>query len=498
MEIYNCRQRKAVAPFVFVPALASVLLLACPLPARGETHSNVDALRQIGKTFAQIAEKAAPAVVRIEAERRVALNRSRPWKWPSSQPFGFNFGQPFGRDDNYYYFFPPHEPWPDMPKPGSRQRSVGCGFIVSEDGYILTNEHVVHEARNVSVKLADKREFEAEIVGTDPATDIAVLKIEAANLPVLPLGDSDALEVGEWVVAVSSPWVAGHPFAAGMVTAKGKSGFGMVDYENFIQTDAAITIGQGGGPLLNLDGKVVGINTAIVDEGRRGRISLAIPINMAKAIYEQLIDSGTVDRGFLGVSIQDVDRDMAAALGLKEARGAVVAHVMEDSAAEKAGVKAHDVIIELNGEPVQSASELRHRIALLKPGTQVELTVLRNEERKSFTATLGKRSAAEQTIVVSPGVRRRLGFSVQDLTAELAEHLGYQGETGVVVTEVEADSEAARKGLKAGALIFEVNRQPVKNVRDFNRAIEQGRRKGSVLLLVKDKQRTRFVLLRLR
>ncbi len=499
MRIYSRRQKRAIWPFLVVPVLCLLLLVVCASPAVGQGGGSVERLQQIGKTFAQIAEKASPAVVRLQADKASTSNRRDLRQWPFIEPFRRYFGQPYPQSDgDFYYFFRPDEAWPRSPAPKRYQRLEGCGFIVSKDGYILTNEHVVRDARKINVTLADNRDFEGKIIGADPETDIAVLKIDADNLPFLVLGDSDALEVGEWVVAVNGPWGAGHPFAGGMVTAKGRSGLGLATYENFIQTDVAMTLGQDGGPLLDLDGKVVGINTAIIDRESVARVSLAIPANMVKLVYERLVEHGKVERGFLGVSIQDVSPDMAKALGLKDAEGVVVSEVIEDSAAEKAGVKRHDVIVELNGKPLKSADQLRWRIALLKPGAQVELVVLRDGKRQTFAVTLGKRSPARRTISAGPDVVKRLGFTVQDLTAELAEHLGYKGESGVVVTEVVAGSEAASKGIAAGALILEVNRKPVKNTPEFSRAVEQAGKKGTILLLVKDRQYTRFVLLKLK
>jgi len=507
MRTYSCTQKKAISHIFLWPALLFVLSLISPLRAFGQADSQLEALRQIGKTFAKIAEKAQPAVVQVKVEKSaISYNLEIP-RWPFVQPYPRYFGGPFGSaqgrpfhhdDDSYFYFYRPQEPPLRLPQPKSYQRSEGSGFIIFKDGHILTTGHVVEEAKTIKVKLADSREFEAKIVGADSETDIAVLKIEAGNLPFLEMGDSDTLAVGEWIVAVNSQFGLGHPFSGGVVTAKGRSGLGLATYEDFIQTDAAITVGDGGGPLLNLDGKVVGVNIAITDKDPGGRVSFAIPINTAKFVYEQLIEHGTVEHGFLGVSIQDVSQDMAKALGLKDAAGVVVSQVVEGSAAEKAGIKAHDVIIELNGQPLQSASQLRARVGILKPGTQVKVVVLRDRKRETFALILGKRSSSEREVPASPDVLKGLGFTVQDLTPELAEQLGYKGETGVVVTKVQTGSEAERQGITAGTLILQVNRRPVKNVRDFNRAIEQGSKKDVVLFLVKDKHYTRLVLLQLK
>lgn len=499
MRIHSCRQKKAIRHFYLLLALFAVLSLIGPTSAFGQTDSRIESLRQIGKVFAEIAEKARPAVVQVAVEKSATSYNLEIPRWPFVQPYPRYFGGPFHRDeDSYYYFYRPQDPPLRLPQPKSYQRGEGSGFIVSKDGHILTTKHIVDGAKTIKVKLADRREFEAKLVGADSETDIAVLKIDADNLPFLELGDSDALDVGDWVVAVSSQFGLGHPFSGGMVTAKGRSGLGLATYEDFIQTDAATSLGDGGGPLLNLDGKVVGINVAITDKDPGGRVSFAIPINTAKFVYEQLIEHGTVERGFLGVSIQDVKPDMVKALGLKDVAGAVVSEVVEDSAAEKAGIKAHDVIIELNGQPLKSASQLRARVGILKPGTRVEVVVLRDGKRVTFAVTLGKRLPSRGAVPARPDVLKGLGFMVEDLTPELAEHLGYKGETGVVVTKVQTSSEAERQGITAGTLIVQVNRRPVKNTRDFNRAVEQGSKKDVVLLLVKDKNYTRLVLLQLK
>jgi len=499
MRTSNCTQKHAIWHFYLFPALFAVVLLICPLRVFGQTDSRIEALREMGKVFAQIAEKAQPAVVQVVVEKSAASHNLEIPRWPFVQPYPRYFWGPFHREeDSNYYFFRPEDPPLRIPLPGSGLHVEGSGFIVSADGYIITAQMAVEAAKTIKIKLADDREFDAKIIGSDSETNIAVLKIDAKSMPFLELGDSDALAVGDWVVAINNPFSRGHPFAAGMVTAKGKSEPGMPDYANLIQTDAAISATQGGGPMVNLDGKVVAISIAATDRDPGGRVSFAIPINTAKFVYEQLIEHGTIERGFLGVSIQDVSPDMAKALGLKDAAGAVVSQVVDGSAAQKAGIKTHDVIVEFDGQPVQSAGQLRARVGILKPGTQVEVVVLRDGKRKTFAVTLGKRSLSGRPVPTGPDVLKGLGFTVEDLTPELAEHLGYKGETGVVVTKVQTGSEAERQGITTGTLILQVNRRPVKNVRDFNRALQQGSKKDVVLLLVKDKQYTRLVLLQLK
>jgi len=466
-----------------------LLLLVSPFPAFPQDKDSIDILRQMGKAFAKIAEKASPAVVAIEAQKTVTREYS---------PFeGSPFGEPSDpfSDDFWNYFFYRRSPSPRQRTPRTPQRkqdvttAKGSGFIISADGYILTNNHMVGEAEKVEVKLADGRPFTAKIIGADPETDVAVVKIDAGNLPYLELADSDSLEVGEWVLAIGNPFGLSHTVTAGIVSAKGRTGLDLATYENFIQTDAAINFGNSGGPLINLDGKAVGINTAIVGPGGNIGIGFAIPINMAKNIADQLIAGKGIERGYLGVQLLDLDPNLAEAFGLKDTKGVLIPEVTEGSAADKAGLKHNDVILEINGEPVESADSFRNRIAMLKPGTEVKLTIWRDEKRKTITATLAKRPPLEELAGTA------LGFTVQDLTDDLASRYGYKGQSGVIVTEVEQGSQADRVGIAQGSLIKEVNRAQVRNTKEFNEAIEKAREKGAVLLLVKRERYTFYALL---
>lgn len=477
--------------FLISSAFIIFFVTAVPLPAQ-DTES-IRALRQMGKAFAQIAEKASPAVVGIKAESLVAVSdRSYSLRqWP--------FGDPF-EDDFFDQFFrrrSPHSRRPES-QPKSRRVAQGSGFIVSADGYILTNNHVVANADTIKVKLADEREFEAKVIGTDPESEIAVIKIDANNLPTIEMADSDTLEVGEWVLAIGNPFGLSHTVTAGIVSAKGRSNVGLATYEDFIQTDAAINPGNSGGPLINLDGKVVGINTAIIGSGGNIGIGFAVPIDMAKAVYEDLIEGGAVVRGFLGVVPSDLTKAMADYFGLKDTKGVILNEVTEDSAADKAGLKQGDIIIEFNGKSVQKADKFRKQVAMLKPGTKVKVIVLREGDKKELTVELGERPAPQQLAAASrPEVLEQLGLTVRNLTDELAGRFGYEGLRGVVVTDVEAGSLAAFAGIRTGTLIMEVNRQPVKNTKEFNKAIKKATEKKSILLLIRDENHTRFVALEL-
>jgi len=486
-------KHKAPSLLLLMSSILIVSLVAA-VPLSAQDTDSIKALRQMGKAFAQIAEKASPAVVGIKAESLVAAsNRSYSFRqWP--------FNDPFFEDDFFDRFFRGRSPRSRRPEvqPKSRRVAQGSGFIVSNDGYILTNNHVVADADTIKVKLVDEREFEAKVIGTDPESEVAVIKIDANQLPTIELAASNTLEVGEWVLAIGNPFGLSHTVTAGIVSAKGRSGVGLTTYEDFIQTDAAINPGNSGGPLINLDGKVVGINTAIIGANGNIGIGFAVPIDMAKAVYEDLIEGGAVIRGFLGVIPSDLTEAMADYFGLKEAKGVILNEVTEDSAADKAGLKQGDIIIEFDGKPVKEANKFRKQVAMLKPGTKVKAIVLRDGRKKELTIELGERPAPQQLAAGSrPEVLEQLGLTIQNLTDELASRLGYEGLKGVVVADVEAGSLAAFAGIKTGTLIMEVNRQPVVNTKEFNKIIKKASEKKSILLLVRDENFTRFVALEL-
>jgi serine protease Do len=326
-----------------------------------------------------------------------------------------------------------------------------------------------------------------------------VIKIDAKDLTHLVLADSDKLEVGEWVVAIGNPFRLSQTVTAGIVSAKGRSGFRLATFEDYIQTDAAINPGNSGGPLLNLDGKVIGINTFIISQsGGYMGIGFAIPINIAKFVYQRIVEKGEVERGYLGIWYEELIPESASTLGLDEdTKGVAIADVLKDSAAEKAGLKRYDVIIELDGKSVEDGNEFLNRVSMLKPGTKVKIVVLRDGKRKTFTAKLEKRPSQDKASSAEKEVSQKLGFTVKNLTDEYAERLGFEELSGVVVTSVEADSKAAEKGIVAGMLIMEVNKEPVKNTKEFDEAINKARKDGSVLLLVNDGRYTKFIVLKL-
>jgi len=489
MKISSLRQSKTRSHYIVISTLL-ILLFISPISVFAQDPDSIATLRQMGKAFASIAEKTSPAVVSLKSERTITREYPSMQDWP--------FGEPFS--DPFDFFFRRRSPRQrQSPRQYREPRTAqGSGFIISADGYILTNNHMVEGAEKVEIELTDGRKFTAEIVGADSDSDVAVIKIDASNLPYLELANSDTLEVGEWVLAIGNPLGLSHTVTAGIVSAKGRSGFGLATLENFIQTDAAINFGNSGGPLINLDGKVVGINTAIAGSTGNIGIGFAIPINMAKHAYDQLVKGGTVERGYLGVLPQDLEPEMAEAFGLKNGKGVLMPEVTKDSAADKAGLKHNDVILELNGEPVESADSFRNRIAMLKPGTKVQLVIWRDGKRKTLTVKLSKRpSTDELTGTLPEETREELGFSVQTLTDELAKRYGYEGQSGVIVTSVDRGSQAERLKITPGALIKEVNRQEVRNTREFNEAIRKARKEGGALLLVKLERYTFFSYLKL-
>ena len=490
MQSLEVSQSKKVRRRVLAISFVLFLVLTGPVVAAAENAGSVETVRQIGKAFARIAQKTSPAVVWITSERMVTQDHSALRR----SPFGHQ-RDPFG-DDFFEFFFGPR--YRQRQRPAPKPQSVaGSGFIVSKDGYILTNNHVVKDSDKIKVKLMDEREFEAKVIGADPDSDVAVVKIDANDLPILELGDSDVLEVGEWVLAIGNPLGLSHTVTAGIVSAKGRSGLRLAKYEDYIQTDAAINRGNSGGPLINLDGKAIGINTAIMSPtGGNLGIGFAIPVNMAKSVYKQLIESGTVVRGFLGVVYAELTPKLATAFGLDEdTKGAVISEIVTDSAAEKAGLKHNDIIIKFEGTTIEKSETFRNKVAMLKPGKEVEIVVLRDGKKKKFKVKLGKRPGWEGTARGESKALEKVGFSVKNLTDDLAERLGYEGLKGVVVSEVKADSLAALGGIRAGVLIMEVNQEPIKNAKEFKKAVEKAVKEGQVLLLIKEGRFSRYIVL---
>jgi serine protease Do len=497
MRVISFERKRTYSHYRLISVLLVFLIFIAPLPALAE-DAGINALRQVSKAFAKIAEESSPAVVGIKAEKTITYEQPTFRDWPFGEQF-----DPFG-DDLFDRFFRRYSPRRSEPRQRKYQQTAqGSGFIVSADGYILTNNHLVGEAEKVLVQVGEDPEVEAKVIGTDAESDVAVIKIDTKDLKHLEMADSDKLEVGEWVVAIGNPFGLSQTVTAGIVSAKGRSGFllpgHIPEYQDYIQTDAAINPGNSGGPLLNLDGKVVGINTFIISQsGGYMGIGFAIPINIAEFVYQRLVEGGEVERGYLGISYQELTPESAPNFGLdKDAKGVAVTEVIEDSAADKAGLKRYDVIVELDGKPVENGNEFLNRVAMLRPGTKVKIVVLRDGKRKTLTTELDKRPPQDKLPGAEPKTSQKLGFAVKNLTDEYAERLGFEGMSGVLVISVEAGSQAAQKGITAGMLIMEVNREPVKNTKEFDEAIQKAKKDGSVLMLVNDGRYTRFIVLKL-
>ncbi len=464
------------------------------LPAVAEKQSNdgdLALLKQTGRAFTRAAKQAVPGVVFIAVEQTIETRQAGHYY---NDPFGF-FGIPRPRRPRQQIL-----------------RGQGSGFIITKDGYILTNNHVVGDADKITVKLHDGREFEAERIGADPRSEVAVIKIDVEDeLPVLEAGDSGALEVGEWVIAIGNPFGEHltETVTVGVVSAKGRQlgltaerdEYGRVvhGYEDFIQTDANINPGNSGGPLLNIDGRVIGINTAIASpSGGSVGIGFAIPIDLAIVVKDQLIAHGKVTRGFLGIQLnpQEVSKEMAESFGLDSAGGVLLAEIVEDGPADEAGLEAGDIVLEMDGDPVDENRTFRNKIALTEPGSEVELKVFRDGKTRTFSVTIGVLPGDEPAQQQAVEVAEKLGLSVRELTPELAEKFGHEMHEGVLVSEVEPYSAAAQAEIQPGHLILSVYRRPVTSIEEFSEALAQAADRGRVLLRVKSHRYSWYALLR--
>ncbi|MFV0439460.1 MAG: DegQ family serine endoprotease [Desulfopila sp.] len=470
--------------------ILTIVLLSFTLLTAGVSAGNAAASQDRG--FADVVKKATPAVVHIRVEKSVsATGMDEQYEQFFNNPFFERFFGPQFRKN-------PHQ---QGPRRNYKQQGQGSGFIISSDGYILTNNHVVEDADTITVFLSDEREFTAELVGRDPQSDVALIKIkDHDSLPTLPLGNSDALEVGEWVIAIGNPFGLSQTVTVGVVSATGRSSVGINEYENFIQTDAAINPGNSGGPLLNINGEVVGINSALYSRtGGYMGIGFAIPINMVKSIEAQLKNSGKVTRGWLGVVIQNVDENLAKSFGLDRARGILVSDVQAGSPADKGGIVQGDVIVSLNGDSLKDVTDLRNQVAMLSPGSTAQLGVIRNGKSLTVNIKIGERpnelSQTDSSDTQLDSMLDKFGLAFQDLTPELAEQMGYKDKNGVVVSQVEPDSPAASAGLRPGQLIEEVNKKPVNNVQQLQKAVNDSDSKNRVLLRVHSGNFSQYVVL---
>ncbi len=458
-------------------ALIAAVFVVAGLSGGGVSHAKektvsketVNMLGKLSDAFAEVAEVARPAVVNISTISTVTMEEN---------PFGNMFNDPLFR-----HFF-----GDQFGNHGLRRQykssALGSGVIVASDGYILTNNHVVKGADTIKVILYDKREFKGKVVGTDPRTDLAVVKIDARNLPTLPLGDSAKLKTGDLVLAIGNPFGLNQTITMGIVSAVGRSNIGLADFEDFIQTDAAINPGNSGGALVNTSGELVGINTAIYStSGGYMGIGFAIPSDMAKAVMENIIKHGRVIRGWLGVTVQDLTPDLAKSLGIKESAGALVSGVETGSPADKAGLKRGDLITGVNGNSVSDSTGLRNVIASTAPGTKVDLRIARNGKEQTVTVLLGEYS--ERKIAQKSEYDNALkGVSVEELTPSIRNKLSIPDYvTGVVVTGLSPDM-AGQRVLQPNDVIQEVNRASIQNMKDYDQAVSRIGAKDTVLLLL--------------
>jgi serine protease Do len=434
-------------------------------------------LQDTSTAFRQVAKAIRPSVVSISSVTHV---RTR---------------SPLGDDlfDRFFEF--------RVPRGGFEQQGLGTGVIVSRDGYIVTNNHVVRGADEVTVTLSDDRSLKAKVVGTDAKTDLAVVKIDAKNLVAAAFGDSDKTEVGDWVLAIGSPFGLDQTVTAGIVSAKGRH-MKLAEYEDFIQTDAAINPGNSGGPLVNLQGQVVGINTAIASRtGGYMGVGFAIPSNMVTMVKDAILTHGRVQRGRLGALIQNLDEDMAKSFGYTSTNGVLVGDIVKGSPAEKAGVKAGDIIVKFNGQAVNNANQLRNAVAATPPQSRSELTIFRDGAQQTLTLTVGE---AEDEEVASTEAKKgdsseNLGMTVEALTPELARQLGYdRDEQGVVITDVEPGSIAARAGLRPRDLVANVGGKAIRSVKDFRESLDKSDVASGLRMQIKREGTRLFVFLKSR
>jgi len=428
--------------------------------------------------FVEIANKVGPAVVQIKADK-VEKRTVSTWgeEWPFDDWWERFFGVPREREQEF------------------RATSFGSGFFISPDGYILTNNHVVENAETVNVYTISKDEYKAKIVGTDPKTDLALLKVEASNLPYAQLGDSSQCQVGEWVIAIGNPLGMEHTVTAGIISAKGRQlrgSLNLPEYQDFIQTDTAINRGNSGGPLVNMRGEVIGVTSIILaPTGGNIGIGFAIPSNLAKKIIEQLKKNGRVIRGFLGVIVSDVTEDVKKLLKLETKEGALVHNVQPGTPAEEAGLKVYDVILAIDGKPVKDSNDLKFKIAEIPPGKEIELKIFRDGEVKKLKAKIAELEPEEEAQPQATA-DKDIGITVQELTPQLARRYGFQTEEGLLITKVKRYSVAAEASLQRGDIILEVNRKTVRKIRDLEKILRNLKSGDPVMLRIRRETRDGF------
>jgi serine protease Do len=472
MEVERMKKRDRSRTTYF---FLSWMILMLVLPVRSMNAAEKTAAKDWRSGFVEVANKVKPSVVAIRSERMVTA--------------GPGFGEDFFQGTPFEDFFKQH----GGPPVKRKQMGEGSGVIVDGKGYILTNDHVVAGAEKITIHLFDGRELKGTVRGTDPRTDLAVVHVETADLPVAVLGDSDKIQVGEWAIAIGSPFGLEETVTVGVISAKGRSGLGTGTYEDFLQTDASINPGNSGGPLVNIDGDVIGINAMIIQPGQG--IGFAIPINLAKTIMQELIKTGKVVRPWVGIGLQDITPDLMKFFNLKEKEGALISQVYSGSPAEQVGLKVGDVVIEVDGVKIKSSQDVVREVLKKKMGQKVNLVILRGGKRLEISVTtaqmpekIGERGPAKPT-------REWFGLRVSNVTPDIAKQLGLTKTEGVAITGVEPNSAGQGAGLKAGDIILEVNRQKILNENDYLSAMEKEKPDQEVLFLIDREGSTFFVTL---
>ena len=439
-------------------------------------------------SFVSVAESVKPAVVQITTEKTVTL---RYW-----DPFG-NMGNFFQNPFKDFFDSPEREKPREYKQ---KQKGLGSGFIVDKEGYILTNNHVIANVDTIKVKLlGEDKPIPAKVIGKDSRTDVALIKIRPPRkgLSVVKLGDSDKIRIGEWAIAIGNPFGLEETVTVGVVSAKGRRGFGITPYEDFIQTDASINPGNSGGPLVNIKGEVIGINTFIMSPNIAQGIGFAIPINMAKDIFSQLKEKGKVVRGWLGIVIQPLHEDLAKSFGISSEEGVLVGDILHNSPAEKCGLKKGDVIVELNGKKITKPTELQKEVARIKPDTNVSLKIIRDKKTLSLKIKLGEMPREEEMAEKEPEKKERWrGLSVQNITPEIKERFDLKDVQGVIIANVEPGSPADEAGLSQGFIIIEINQQMVTDTSDYYRIIGGIKENQDVILSVSDGKTSHYVILK--
>ncbi len=476
--------------------MSSHLGIMSPLPAKSQiqiSSKSVDILTQLSEAQSEVAAVATPSVVNISTTRVIKSREEAPFDL---------FDDPFFRR-----FFGDQLPHPNVPKE-HKEQSLGSGVIVSEDGYIVTNNHVIEKAQEIKVLLSNKKDYKAKLIGADPKTDIAVIKIDAKGLTALSWGDSNKLRVGEVVFAIGNPFGLNQTVTMGMISAVGRANVGIADYEDFIQTDAAINPGNSGGALINAHGELIGINTAILSRtgGYQG-IGFAVPSSMARQVMDSLVKYKKVVRGWLGVSIQEVTSDLAEEFGVRDLKGALVSGVMKKSPAEKAGIRQGDVILQYNGKIVEDTGHLRNMVSQTPVGTAVKVKILRQKkelELEVSIAELPKKLAEASTGEEDPGENCEeeesnvlSGLVVRELTPDLAGRFGFEeNERGVVVIKVDAGSRIYEAGIRPGDIILQINQKNVSTLEEYKKAVSKLKAKERILLLIRRKGQDLFVTIK--